>query len=335
MIRLMCKSRTRNIRRMIFSLMTALAIMVQALSYSFQVDATASSDYHYLGGTIVWTQNSWSPITIELTADSFNPDDNSSSSDYAAQNISHIGSFTSSLGAGSVGQHIYLNQSVPSGSWVYGSLYLLLRFSDISDITFLSCEVSLNQPVGVDSFSASITPYDFNSPSDRLCFIFNFRFHTDLELDSIDFDHLQINYSGNASSSGVMRFQILRQTRLYYILDSDYADDSMLSEIEQNTDTIIDGYDNSQITNDNQQLSDAMQDYDNSQAAAVGDSTGYIDDVSFFDPSSSAQVMSGITLTGSFLQSLFENLGQWGAVVMVSLSLTFGLMLVGWFKFRK
>lgn len=107
------------------------------------------------------------------------------------------------------------------------------------------------------------------------------------------------------------------------------------NDIKEQTDTLTNGFDNSGMIDTNAQLSGAIDDYDKNQDAITNDSVGFIDAVEFFNPSNSPPILAGITLCGSFLQSLFVNLGDWSSVVLVSLSLTFGLMLVGWFKFRK
>lgn len=107
------------------------------------------------------------------------------------------------------------------------------------------------------------------------------------------------------------------------------------NQINQSTETVTDGYDNSQIEQSNTQLADSMQDYDSQQAEITDQATGYIDDVAFVDPSSQVQLAAAITYSASWLQSLFVNLGDWGILVVVSLSLAFAFMLIGWYKYRK
>lgn len=340
MFRLMCKSRTRKIRRMIFSAMTAFAILVQALSVSFESDAASRT---YVGGDILFDLGTGWTSDLVLSADAFNNSTNPyPSSSMSLYRVSRAGSLTLSVGDT---LKVYFNKKIPADSWVNFTLYLLISYNEIaSSSSFDQIHFSLNDP-GVEYLEYSVGRNYFGAPSSQVGYFVNFHFFTSVQLEQLIFTDFGYYLSVSNNKPGSFGATLLHETYLYYSRDTDAYGD-VLEQIEQNTgqttdaindqtQTVTEGYDNSQIVNDNQQLADSMQDYDDSQSAAVGDSTGYIDDVSFFDPSSSAQVMSGITLTGSFLQSLFENLGQWGAVVMVSLSLTFGLMLVGWFKFRK
>lgn len=104
---------------------------------------------------------------------------------------------------------------------------------------------------------------------------------------------------------------------------------------EEQTEDLTNGYDNSQIVDANTQLAGSMDDYEAMESQVSDRAGGYIQNVEFFDPTANTSIMSGITLTGSFLQSLYANMHDWSAVILVSLSLTFALMLIGWFKFRR
>ena len=327
MIRLMCKSRTRKIRRMIFSAMTAFAILVQALSFSFRSDAKTLS----LSGSATAQGSEMIIITSRTVTPIYSTTDGTQFVNQYTTSGYAIFSFSNSVmdfrGTGYSGLSFSFtkstyNMSLPVNSRLNGDPYFAVgpykSFRSISDFT----------PIIYDS--SVVIPIEDPPPIYSLFFVLPFYCLSttdNLPVFSLSYDYSCTVTDVSRPNSSVTAQDIKDQTSS--------INNQIAQETEEQTDSLTNGYDNSQITDDNQQLAGAMQDYDNSQSAAVGDSTGYIDDVSFFDPSSSAQVMSGITLTGSFLQSLFENLGQWGAVVMVSLSLTFGLMLVGWFKFRK
>lgn len=339
--------------------MTAFAILVQALSFSFRSDAlNPSSEWGQSIGSYSGTTNlSWSNAGYYsiISSGQYLTSAGGSSFTYYP---SYEGSSGTSPGHGSITGPRTYGYFTAGYYYVYWPLYrhyptigyqyringlsishgstsgidddsIIYMFGSDSDIVNGTA-----QPIYIDNPSNSswITPVVDSSR-------YLIWLRATVFIDSSSDPDISINNVSCSFSSIDSRFysgDIAVQESLLNIEDAINQDQAgVVDAIQDQTQEVTDGYDNSQITNDNQQLADAMQDYDNSQSAAVGDSTGYIDDVSFFDPSSSVQVMSGITLTGSFLQSLFENLGQWGAVVMVSLSLTFGLMLVGWFKFRK
>lgn len=319
MIRLMCKSRTRNIRRMIFSLVTALAIMVQAFSVSFESNAKISS------GTV-------SPHSIIVTDSVVRYNSVSMSSTYNTFGFlifslpfsgdfrANIPSSYDSVFVDISTEHYSLSYSLDSGYSLNGSGFFALGpYVNVASLDDLYMVHFQN--------GSYVVPLYSNYSIYRLYYVIPFRYYGSPQVSASDSNSLtfvlEVNLAPYRTGYDVNTSDIQKQT------------EQIQNSMQDQTETVTEGYDNSQITSDNEQLADSMQEYDNSQSAAVGDSTGYIDDVSFYNPSSSAQVMSGITLTGSFLQSLFENMGQWSAVVLVSLSLTFGLMLVGWFKFRK
>lgn len=357
MIRLMCKSRTGKIRRMMFSAMTAFAILVQAFSFpSYALNPSAEwgqSIGSYSGTTnLSWSNAAYYSI---ISSSQYLTSAGISSIDYYPP---YEGSSGISPGHGSIvgpssykyftGGYCYvywpLYRHYPTIGYQYRINGLSIShgsvsgFDDNSIIYMYGSDSDIvngtARPIYTDNPSNSswVTPV---ADSSRYCIWLR----ATVFIDSSSDPDISINTVSCSFSSIDSRFytgDVAVQESLLNIEDAINQDQAgVVDAIQDQTQEVTEGYDNSQTTNDNEQLAGAMQDYDNSQSAAVGDSTGYIDDVSFFNPSSSAQVMSGITLTGSFLQSLFENMGQWSAVVLVSLSLTFGLMLVGWFKFRK
>lgn len=105
-------------------------------------------------------------------------------------------------------------------------------------------------------------------------------------------------------------------------------------QTQQQTNTLTGGYDNAGMENSNTQLSDSMNDYAAVEDQAMNQSVSYIDDVGFVSPVSNSSIFAAITFTSSWLQSLFNNMGDWSLLILVSLSLALGLMLIGWFKYR-
>lgn len=110
---------------------------------------------------------------------------------------------------------------------------------------------------------------------------------------------------------------------------------SLNKATQDQTNTMTNGYDNSGMSQDNARLNDQISQYDQAQESATNTSVSNIDAAEFINPSSNTSVFAAMTFSSSFLQSLYNNLGDFGIVVMVSLSLCLGLMLVGWFKYRK
>lgn len=110
---------------------------------------------------------------------------------------------------------------------------------------------------------------------------------------------------------------------------------NITQQTQQQTESLQNGYDNSSMSQDNTRLNDQISQYDQAQESATNTSVSNIDAAEFINPSSNTSVFAAMTFSASFLQSLYNNLGDFGIIVMVSLSLCLGLMLVGWFKYRK
>lgn len=117
--------------------------------------------------------------------------------------------------------------------------------------------------------------------------------------------------------------------------DIDRVNNTITQQTQQQTDTLTNGYDNSNMENSNTALSGSINDYDEKESQITDQATGFIDSVDFIDLSSQVQLLTGVTFASSFLQSLFVSLGDWGILVIFSLSVTLAFMLVGWFKFRR
>lgn len=120
----------------------------------------------------------------------------------------------------------------------------------------------------------------------------------------------------------------------FFRVDGFMSSEVTQSDIQNQTNTLTDGYDNSSMSQDNTRLNDQLNQYDQAQEETTNKSTAYIDGAEFVNPFNNATVLASVTFATSFLQSLFMNLDIWQLVVTVSLCLVLALMLVGWFKFR-
>lgn len=106
-------------------------------------------------------------------------------------------------------------------------------------------------------------------------------------------------------------------------------------ETQRQTAEVTSGYDSSGMESTNSSLSSSLTDYDEKENQITDQSVGYIDGAAFISPSSNATLLTSISFTASWLQSLFVALGDWSLLVTISLSLALGLMLIGWFRFRR
>lgn len=149
----------------------------------------------------------------------------------------------------------------------------------------------------------------------------------------------RLSQDGASASDALMtinpKLSIALGTSEYTLLVHDFEGlDVSVDDVQNQTNTLTSGYDNSGLNQSNSNLSGAITDYDNTESQITDSSVANIDAVEFVSPSSNATLLSSISLTTSWLQSLYVNSGDWSLLVTISLSLSLGLMLIGWFKYR-
>lgn len=174
------------------------------------------------------------------------------------------------------------------------------------------------------------------SYSRLVCDVSSF-YNQNIAVDTSFFIAFDFVFTGSALTDTVVTFnytiKLTDQDLLFYPTDA--VDSTVLKEVtEQQTQTVTKGYDNTGMESTNSSLSSSLTDYDEKEGQLTDQSVGYIDGASFISPSSNASVLASISFCTSWLQSLFVNLGDWSLLVVISLSLSFGLMLIGWLKYR-
>lgn len=163
---------------------------------------------------------------------------------------------------------------------------------------------------------------------------------------SISFDFLATLFcydtsSNTAVSTGGFSSVLPKHTLNYgnndFTVRVNYYDNLLVnsSDVEDQTDTLTSGFDSSSMSSSNTALSGSIAEYTGTESQITDQSVSFIDGVQFYDLNTQPQMLACITFCSSWLQSLFVNIGLWGILVMVSLSFGFGLMLIGWFKYRR
>lgn len=344
---------------------TMISILLQVVSFSFRSEASdISSDYKWVqyagsySGTVNITQDSSYLHYVDyISMDQYI----TQWSDYEYFSVRDVGT------SGTVGSHSFpvtpdyftgyltrhyirlvvfprpVIESLTASIWVNNLKCSYSSFSgDILDGSIRFCYGSAQEvlsgsayavrgnhfdgvsfiydcPNGSDNFGIWLVFDCFASSSDS--------YEYSITNVSCNYDKCSYMVSGNLGSIDMHLGDI------YNAIQQDEA--GVVDAIQDQTQEVTEGYDNSQIEQSNTQLADSMQDYDSQQSEITDQATGYIDDVAFVDPSSQVQLAAAITYSASWLQSLFVNLGDWGILVVVSLSLAFAFMLIGWYKYRK
>lgn len=178
-----------------------------------------------------------------------------------------------------------------------------------------------------------------NNSYSQLLFDCSGYYNTNTTLSHIFFLSFSFYLTGAALVHGsqiTFTYSITLTNQLLDFYATSDVDSAVLNEaITQQTQTVTSGYDNAGMENSNTALSSSLTDYNQKEDAITDQSVGYIDSAAFIKPSSNATLLTSISFATSWLQSLFVNLGDWSLLVTISLSLSLGLMLIGWFRFRR
>lgn len=222
-------------------------------------------------------------------------------------------------------------------------------------------------------FNASLTNFEYHFQDDsvysvsnqysRLCFDCSVLYNRKKSLDHQFYLSFNLNFSGSALDNEKITFtysiKLTAQTLEFYPtmnVDSTVLkeqtdsinnnttnqitnqttniNNNITEQTEKQTDTLTTGFNNDGMENSNKSLSTSLNDYDSKEGQITDSSINYIDGVTFIKPSSNKTLLTSISFCTAWLQSLFVNLGSWSILITVSLSLTLGLMLIGWFKYR-
>lgn len=257
----------------------------------------------------------------------------------------------------------FLNKTIPAGARLHinlGLRYWAATSNNVNaeSLTFVKFKASFNNPASYVSASPywSVREYIKTGSFDKEAY-FNISIVTQEPISSINLTDVGAQISVEGSEDTYRIWLYLMDCRVQYELIDDNPNGDVLKDIRTNTnntinavnqqtttitnniqnqtDTMTNGYDNSSMSDDNTRLNTQIAQYDQAQESATNTSVSNIDAAEFINPSSNTSVFAAMTFSASFLQSLYNNLGDFGVVVMVSLSLCLGLMLVGWFKYRK
>lgn len=340
-------------------------VLVLTLALSFSFPSLASGPVVYVGSGPYKQTLSGPSVSVSVPYASSTSENVSF---YEPFEISRIVSIRNWNGGNAVqlggvfdGFHLYTLVNIsPKTVYVRNSDYVLIHSSSvyITGVSVSQDGLSYDLPVTSSSGSSYVyINHDFYTDvsSGRVSQIFD-------ENMLLTFTGYITGYASNRRGSGssyISATSVIRpqldityrfeddRTAFIYGIDTPFVSSSDISNqtnsinnninqaTQNQTNTLTGGYDNSGMENTNKQLADSLASYDQTESQVTDQSVAYIDAVSFFDPTTHLQLMTSITYVSTFLQNLFVSLGDWSVLVMISLSLAFALMLIGWFKYRK
>lgn len=144
------------------------------------------------------------------------------------------------------------------------------------------------------------------------------------------------HFNASVSNGFYYCFSTVTMNFSYFNISTFMSDNASSDDIENQTQELTKGYDNSGMNSDNIALSGSLSEWNDLEKDASDQSVTRIDAAEFISPANGPpQMLAAITLSSSFLQTLFINIGDWSYLILISLAFAFGLMLVGWWKYRK
>lgn len=105
-----------------------------------------------------------------------------------------------------------------------------------------------------------------------------------------------------------------------------------LDNDNKNADQIMNGYDNSGMESTNQKLGDSLSEYESQEAELLGSVSGHINDFEYTNPFE--QFVNPLGDCSYFLTGLYADLGHLNIPIAFSLTLSIGLICIGWYRFR-
>ena len=115
------------------------------------------------------------------------------------------------------------------------------------------------------------------------------------------------------------------------------ANDNRLSQEQlandnKNHENLVNGYDKSNMDASSNKLSSALDRYENKESELIGSVSGYIDHFTYSDPFS--KFTAPLADVSYFLTGIYTGLGALNIPIAFSLTLSIGLICIGWYRFR-
>lgn len=116
------------------------------------------------------------------------------------------------------------------------------------------------------------------------------------------------------------------------LANDDRLHQEQLANDNQNTDTMVNGYDNSGMESSNSKLSQSMQEYESQEARLLGSVQGHIDGFTYVNPF--VQFTAPLADVSFMLTGIYTGLGALNIPIAFSLTLSIGLICIGWYRFK-
>ncbi len=112
--------------------------------------------------------------------------------------------------------------------------------------------------------------------------------------------------------------------------------DKLNENQDKNTDKILNSYDSSKLDDSSNDLNDTLTKYDELENTISESMGSYFDDFEYKDISGyPSGALASVLFFGNYLQSIFESIGDFNLPITLGLTLTFVLMLIGYFRYGR
>ena len=108
--------------------------------------------------------------------------------------------------------------------------------------------------------------------------------------------------------------------------------DDQIANDNANTDSIVNGYDNSGMASDKDRLDSSIQEYDQVENQLLDPAKEQLENFEF--DTDLGEFLGPISDISYFLQGIFLGMGHMNVVVTFSLTLSVALILIGWYRFK-
>ena len=115
-------------------------------------------------------------------------------------------------------------------------------------------------------------------------------------------------------------------------IDRNFHD--LMANDDKNTNTVVNGFDNSKFNSANNQLQASIDVYDKTETDIFDSVKGNITGFQIPDFTSNVQVLAAVGFSSNYLQRLFNAIGLFNLPVTVSLVMIFVLMVLGYYRVR-
>ncbi|WP_024346638.1 hypothetical protein [Lacrimispora indolis] len=121
------------------------------------------------------------------------------------------------------------------------------------------------------------------------------------------------------------------------IIDNNNSNTDKITENQdKNTDQALNGYDSSALDNSSNDLNDTLTEYSDLENSITESMGSHLEEFEYNDISGyPSGVLASLLFFGNYTQDIFETIGNFNLSITLGLTLTFVLMLIGYFRYGR